>query len=245
MAFRHGKSTKVLVNAYDLSSFLRETSVSANVETAETTTYGVTGDAKTYVTGHRDATVSFGGLFDGDADAVDEVLTGVLGSDTDVVFTVGQDGGLVVGRRCVLGQTIETKYDVTSPIADVVQVSADFQLDGPVTYGVTLDALSSVSSTSNGTAVDNSVATTNGGDATLHVIANTRNGNITVKVQHSTDNSTWADLATFATVSSSTKTSERLSVASGTTVNRYLRVSYTVAGSTGSATIAVAFGRRY
>ncbi len=33
-------------------------------------------------------------------------------------------------------------------------------------------------------------------------------------------------------------------VAAGTTVNRYLRVNYTVAGSTGSATPVVAFTRR-
>jgi hypothetical protein len=51
-------------------------------------------------------------------------------------------------------------------------------------------------------------------------------------------------LVTFTVVSSTAKTSERVEVASGTTVNRYLRVNYTVAGSTGSATPVVAFTRR-
>ena len=76
----------------------------------------------------------------------------------------------------------------------------------------------------------------------LSVPANTRNGNVTVKIQASADNSTFTDLVTFAVVTSTTKTSERVEVAG--TVARYLRVSYTVAGSTGTATPTVAFSRR-
>jgi len=244
MSFRHGKSTRVLIGSSDLSTYFKETTVSASIETAETTTYGVAGGSKTYVTGLKDSTVSLTGLFDDATGAADDVITTALASDADIVFTIAQDGGLVVGRRCVLGQAIETKYDLSSPVADVVSTSLDLQTDGESIYGYVLAAADSISSTSTGTSVDGVASSTNGGIATLHVIANTRNGNITVKVQHSADNVTFADLATFAVVSSTTKTSERLSVASGTTVNRYLRVSYTVAGSTGSATIAAAFGRR-
>ncbi|WP_395772548.1 phage tail tube protein [Arenimonas sp.] len=244
MPFRHGKNTRVLIGSSDLSAYFRETSVSSSVETAETTTFGVSGDAKTYVTGLSDSTVSISGLFDDDTGAADDVISAALGSDTDVVFTIAQDGGLVVGRRCLLGQSIETKYDLSSPVADVVSTSLDLQSDGESVHGFVLAASDVISSTSTGTSVDGIASSSNGGIATLHVTANTRNGNITVKVQHSADNTTFADLATFSVVSSTTKTSERLSVASGTTVNRYLRVSYTVAGSTGSATIAAAFGRR-
>ena len=245
MPYRHGKSTKILVNEYDLSTYFQDTSFASSIETAETTTYGVTGGAKTYVVGLDDATISLSGLFDGDANAIDEVLTGILGSSTDVNFTIAADGGMTLGARCISGQSIETKYDLKSPVADVVTASADFQVDAEASRGVILAPLSSVSATSTGTSVDNGASTTNGGVAVLHVTANTRNGTIIVKVQHSSDNSTFADLVTFATVATTTKTSEYVSVALGTTVNRYLRVSYTVAGSTGSATVAATFGRRY
>ncbi len=107
-----------------------------------------------------------------------------------------------------------------------------------------LSSGSTVTATGNGTSVDNGASTTNGGAGFLSVPVNTRNGNITVKIQHSADNSTFADLVTFTVVSSTTKTSQRVEVASGTTVNRYLRVNYTVAGSSGSATPVVAFTRR-
>lgn len=245
MPYRHGKTTKVLINHFDLSSYFQDASFSSSVETAETTTYGVLGGAKTYVVGLEDATISLSGLFDGDANAIDEVLTNLLGSSTDVNFTIASDGGMVLGARCISGQSNETKYDLKSPVADVVTASADFQVDAEASRGVILAPLSTVSATGTGTSVDNGAATTNGGIAVLHVPANTRNGTIIVKVQHSSDNSTFTDLATFATVATTTKTSEYLSVAAGTTVNRYLRVSYTVAGTTGSATVAATFGRRY
>lgn len=244
MAFRHGKNTRILIGSTDLSSFFRDTSQSTSIETAETTTYGAAGGAKTYVAGLNDSTLSLSGLFADEAGEADEVISTALGSDSDIVFTVAPDGGLTVGRRCFLGQSIETKYDISSPVGDVVSTSLDLQTDGEIGRGVVLAALDAISATGNGTAVDNTTSTSNGGTATLHVTANTRNGTITVKVQHSADNITFADLATFAVVSTATTTSERLVVASGTTVNRYLRASYTVAGTTGSATIAVAFGRR-
>lgn len=244
MAFRHGKSTRILIGSTDLSSFFRDTSQSTSIETAETTTYGAAGASKTFVTGLVDSTVSLSGLFADGTGEADDIISTALGSDADIVFTVAQDGGLTVGRRCLLGQAIETKYDISSPVGDVVSTSLDLQSDGEIGRGVVLAALDSISATGNGTAVDNATSTSDGGTATLHVTANTRNGGITVKVQHSADNVTYADLATFTVVSTATKTSERRVVASGTTVNRYLRASYTVAGSTGSATIAVAFGRR-
>jgi hypothetical protein len=92
--------------------------------------------------------------------------------------------------------------------------------------------------------VDNGASSANGGVAYLSVPTNTRNGNITVKVQQSADNSTFTDLVTFTAITSAQKISYRVEVAAGTSVARYLRVNYTVAGSTGTATPIVAFSRR-
>ena len=143
-----------------------------------------------------------------------------------------------------MAEADNTSYEVSSPIGDIVQASAEFQSSESVEHGVILSAGTAVSATGNGTGVDHGAATTNGGAGFLSVPTNTRNGNITVKIQHSADNSTYADLVTFTVVSSTSTTSERIEVAAGTTVNRYLRVNYTVAGSSGSATPVVAFTRR-
>lgn len=239
MAFRHGKNTKVLFNAYDVSGYLNESSLSESVETGETTVYGKA--AKTYITGLRDATMSMSGLFDGDANASDALFTAVIGSNTDNIITFAPEG-LALGRRVQTLASIQTSYETSSPVADVVSISLEAQADDRIDRGVSLGDLAAVTSTGNGTAHDNTSSTSNGGAATLHVTANTRNGATTFKVQHSADNISWVDLATFASVGTSTTTSERVQVTG--TVNRYLRATYTLAGSTGSITFHISFARR-
>jgi hypothetical protein len=150
--------------------------------------------------------------------------------------------GHSVGANAIVLQADDTSYEVSGAVADVVQTSAEFQSTDGVEHGKILSSGAAISSTGNGTSVDNTASSTNGGVGFLSVPTNTRNGNITVKVQESADNSSFADLVTFTVVTSTQKTSERVEVTG--TVARYLRVSYTVAGSTGSATPVVAFARR-
>jgi hypothetical protein len=238
--FRHGKSVKVFVDEFDFSSYFNDVSASTTVETAETTSFG--SDAKEYITGLIDGTVSLSGMFEGTEDVgTDDYFETVLGGEAKQKVIVATEGhGL--GSRAVMLESDATSYEVSGAIADVVQASAEFQSSEGVEHGVILSSGTAVSSTGNGTGVDNGAATTNGGVGYLSVPVNTRNGNVTVKIAASADNSTFADLVTFTVVSSATKTSERVEVTG--TVARYLRVSYTVAGSTGSATPIVAFSRR-
>ena len=240
--FRHGKNINVYIDEYDFSTYFNDVSASTSVDTAETSAFGTS--AKTYVVGHRDGTVSLGGMFEGTASTgTDQYFASVLGSATKQKVIVAVEGHSN-GTGAIMLQADDTSYEVSSAIADIVQASAEFQSTDAVEHGKILSSGSTVTATGNGTAVDNGASTANGGAGYLSVPVNTRNGNITVKIQHSADNSTFADLVTFTTVTSTSKTSERIEVASGTTVNRYLRVNYTVAGSTGSATPVVAFTRR-
>jgi hypothetical protein len=238
--FRHGKSIKVFVDEFDFSSYFNDVSASTMVETAETSTFG--SDAKEYIPGLKDGTVSLSGMFEGTENVgTDDYFSAVLGAATKQKVIVASEGhGL--GGRAVMLESDATSYEVSGAIADVVQASAEFQSSEGVEHGVILSSGAAISATGNGTGVDNGAATTNGGVGYLSVPVNTRNGNVTVKIAASADNSTFADLITFTVVSSATKTSERVEVTGA--VARYLRVSYTVAGSTGSATPIVAFSRR-
>jgi len=242
MAFIHGKSAGVLYGAYDLSPFFNEASMSQSVETAETTTFG--SGAKSYITGLKDGTFSLSGMFDGAAAGIDEVISASIGDGVNVPITVvpQQATTMAVSDVSFSGETLETSYEVSSPVGDVVSANAEGQITGGMDRGVILAPKSAVTATATGTSVDQAAGTTNGAVGYVHVTANTRNGAITVKVQHSTDNSTFADLITFTSVSSTTVVSERIAVAG--TVNRYVRASFTVAGSSGSATITVAFSRK-
>lgn len=243
--FRHGKNTIVMFDKYDLSTYFNMATTSAMAEPVDTTTFGSAN--KTYAVGMKDATVSFEGLWDGSTDAVDEVLSAAVTATADKVITVGSEGA-AIGRRAKLINSIESSYEIKAAVADMVTISAEVQasgIKGGLDGGVLLAAQQTVSSVTANTSVDNAASSANGGVAHLHVTSNTRNGAATIKVQHSANNSTWADLVVFTATTSTTTTSQRVEVAAGTTVNRYIRANVSaIAGSTGSVTITVGFARR-
>jgi hypothetical protein len=237
--FAHGKNVNVFVNEYDFSTYFNDVSATTSVETAEVSAFG--SNAKEYIVGLLDGTVSLSGMFDGTATGTDVVFSAVLGSTTKQNVIVAPSGHSN-GASAIVLEADDTSYEVSGAVADVVQTSAEFQSSDGVEHGKILSSGAAISSTGNGTSVDNALSSANGGVGFLSVPTNTRNGNITVKVQQSADNSTFTDLITFTVVTSTQKTFERVEVAG--TVARYLRVNYTVAGSTGTATPVVAFARR-
>jgi hypothetical protein len=240
MSFRSGKDTKALVSTYDLSPYLNEITSGLTIDTAETTTFGSL--AKTYVTGLNDGAISFGGMFDGEANAIVAIFEDIIENDRTPVITIGYDGGLAVGRSAALAVAKQTTYEITAPVSDVVSLTGEFQVTSGIRQGVVLAAQEAITSTTDGTSVDNSASTSIGATANLHVTANTRSSATTIKVQHSADNSTWADLITFTSVPATTLTSETIS--SSGTVNRYLRAQTTLAAGSGSITITIAVARR-
>lgn len=238
MAFVHGKGVEVLYGGARLTSFFNDATVSRNLDTAETSAFG--DDAKSYITGMRDGTLSLSGMFDGDAGAVDDVLRATIGSAVNDAATIAPEG-LTAGKSAYSAAVKQTSYDVSSPIGDVVAVSLDVQADGGVDRALLLAAGSVVTAAGEGASQDGGAASSAGGAAYLHVTANTRDGASTFKVQSSADNVTWVDLVTFASVSASTVAGQRLPVTGS--VPRYLRASHTPGGSSGSITYTITFAR--
>lgn len=247
--FIHGKSTGVFVDAYDLSTYFNSADFASTIDTAEVTSFG--SSAKSYITGLNDATLSLSGLYSQDAGGSDVVLNTLLGQATSpavtVVFTTG-----TIGNRCIVGQAHETSYSISNPVADVSSVSADFNATaGAVAdqvYGIrggvilTTGASIAYGSLGNLASVDNSASSASGSLATLHVTTNSiAGGATTIKVQHSADNSTFADLITFTAVGAGGTVG--VSKASTGTVNRYVRVTASTAGSSGSIIFNVGFAR--
>jgi hypothetical protein len=247
--FVHGKGTGVLLDQYNLSTFFNSADVAQSIDVAETTSF--TASSKSYISGLQDATLSLSGLYSQDTGGSDEVLQGILGSATTPLVTVAFEFG-TIGKRCVTGRVHETNYSISSPVADVSSVTADFNASTDAvanqTYGiyggVMLTAGTSIAfgSLGNLASVDNGASSTAGAMGVLHVTANTiAGGATTIKVQHSADNSSWADLITFTAVSASTLT-KQLSPVTGT-VNRYVRATASTAGSSGSITFHIGFAR--
>jgi hypothetical protein len=226
------------MNGTDMSPFLNEATETRTIETAETTTFA--DSDKTYITGLADGTVSTSGLFDSSAGASNDVLTGAIGQE-DNTFTV-LPAGATAGARSVIANGQLTSYDVTSPVADVVSISAEIQADGGLFSGFALNGLTNTGTSASLTGINTGGSSSGGGLFNLHVVANTRDGAATVKVQHSADNVTWVDLVTFSSISASVKDGE--SITSTGTVNQYLRAAHSLAGSSGSITYHVSAARR-
>ena len=246
--FIHGKTTAVYVDEFDLTSYFNDSSATIDNDIAEITAYGATN--KAYITGLRGGSISLSGMWSQTTDGSDEELQAMLGNATEQVITVRQ-GAAAIGSRAIIGQANETNYSITSPVADINTITADFEctpsditnMTFALSGGVQLTAGASIAHGSLGalSSVDNAASSANGGVATLHVPTNTVNGNTTIKVQHSANDSSWADLISFTVVGSSAKTSE-IKAVSGT-VNRYLRATASTAGSSGSITFMVAAAR--
>jgi hypothetical protein len=239
MAFVHGKGVEVLYGGKKLTSFFNDATVSRNIDSAETTAFG--DSAKKYITGMMDGTMSLSGMFDGEANAIDDHLKTTIGAAAADVATVLPEGA-ANGKAAYSAAVRQTSYEVSSPIGDVVAVSLEVQADGGVDRCVILNGEQAVTSSGTGTPVDNTAASSNGAAAYLHVTANTRDGATTFKVQSSADNNTWADLATFTSVSATSTTAERVLVSGS--VPRYLRASHAPGGSSGSITYTITLGRR-
>lgn len=136
MAFVHGKSAVFKLDdsggtLRDLSAYLDDIGFPRDIETAETTTFGVAGSAKTYIVGLSDATISISGKFDATADGY---LAGVVGNSATLSFEYGPAGS-TGGNVKYSGECIMTSYEVSASVGDVVTASADFQVTGQITRG--------------------------------------------------------------------------------------------------------------
>lgn len=216
MPFTHGKHTVVYAGGYDLTGYLRSLSSSGSADVAETSVFGLSD--KTYIPGTKDATLSFDGLYDGDVEAVDEALSEALGGSE--VAWLWYHGVETIGSYGYGGKGVETSYEVSADIGDVVQVSGGTQLSGGRKRVQCLHAKGEETATGGAPSVDNGADTTNGGGAILQSFA----GDGTIKVQHSVDNIAWVDLITFDPVSSD-HVGQVKEV--GGTVHRYVRAHHT------------------
>jgi len=234
MAAVHGKGSAVLFDENDLSSFFNQYNTSRQIQAVNTTTFG--NDDKNYIAGVEGGTISVQGLFDGDTGAVDAVLDGSIASEA--IITLCPQGYATIGNKAVMAKGEHVSYQIRSTTTDAVRITAGGTVDGGVrTGGVILQPLEAETTTTNNSSHDSSASSANGGVGHLHVTAFSGTNGV-VKIQHSANDSTWADLITFSTV---TGTTAERSLVTGT-VNRYLRFAITTDNFT-SMTVFASFAR--
>jgi len=237
MAFIPGNKGRIILGDFALSAYTQKIDATANVPMLDATV--LTSGGEEFIPGVKMATISVQGLLDNVGSGQHTQIGGAVGTVAEDAVSYAPTG-FALGNPTLSCLAREGSYKVSSEPKSVVSWTLDMTADNLFEMGVSLADLAQVSSTTTGTGVDNAAGTTNGGAAYLHVTQYATFTNVVFKVQHSTDNSSWSDLATFTTVTA--VGSQQVIVAPGT-VNRYLRAVATVSGS-GTITYAVAFARR-
>jgi hypothetical protein len=127
MAFVHGKETVIKVGATDLSAFTNTSTFTRTADSHDVTTYGK--DDHVFAGGLGNGTASMGGIYDNGASGPRDILEPLIG--TEVVLT-RQPEGTGSGLPQDVVDAIITSYVETSPVADMVAWSCEFQLSDAV-----------------------------------------------------------------------------------------------------------------
>lgn len=129
MAFVHGRTTKITVNAKDISPYTKTSSLEYAGDVHDTTGYGST--AHTKQGGLTDATFTCGGTYDNTASVGPRAaLIGLLAQSTTIVRNPEGTG---TGKPNESFTGILSKYTETNPVDDMVTWSATFEVSGAVT----------------------------------------------------------------------------------------------------------------
>lgn len=238
MAFVHSKNGRVLINNRHLSGRITGWTVAGERSLGETTV--LLDDGARFIPGLRAGAVAVNGLFDGSSGDIDQTIQSSDGALDGLLATVLPDG-FTVGKPAFITTSNLESYTVESSVSDTVSLAVEATPNDGVDHGRVVHGHTAETTTGNSASVDDGASTGNGGVAVVHVTAVTgATPSMTVKVQHSVDDGVWVDLITFTAATAAT--SERKTVSG--TVNRYVRETHTISGSTPDFTYAAAFARR-
>lgn len=148
------------------------------------------------------------------------------------VVTTTVPHGLTTGQKVLISGNSLAVPNINSDLAVTVLSTT--------TFSVAVDTSASTGAGTGGSFVLSS--TVNGGVGYQAISAYSGFTGVVGKIQHSADNSSWNDLSPSFTNVTSAPVAERITVAAGTTVNRYIRHVGTVTGS-GSITPFAVFKR--
>jgi len=236
MAFVPGFNSRFFVGSQRWSVYAR--SLSAGVMVDQIDVSSMEDRAKAYAYGQKGGDASIDMMLDGVGSG--QFALANTWQDTQQPVTLGFDGCDITDTVWLINGN-RSSATVGDTLGDVATLSVSVQPDGPVDWGVVIAAEGAITIDTDGTSVDNGAATSNGGVAHLHTTAFSGLTSNSVVIEHSTDNAAWVTLATSASITATG--SERITVAAGTTVRRYMRVRDDVTG-TGSTTRMLAFARR-
>jgi len=137
--FKHGKSAYFALDngsatLTDMSAILQDVGIGRGLDMGETTSFG--SNAKTYITGLGDSTISVSGKYDSTFDSqIQTCLSGLqAGTISSLLFEYRTNNAIVSSTNPKwTGSALIKSYEVKSSVADVVSFSLELQVTGAVT----------------------------------------------------------------------------------------------------------------
>lgn len=210
----------------DLTAYTTKGEGDAAIDLADVSAMGNTAHA--YLPGLKDGALIFEGLFD--TTVSEAALSALLGTQNTVASYY--PGGDAIGNSGIAVTSTMNEYKEMSSTSDAVRLSASFKTNNANSYVKSLVAKSTITASGTSTSLDGVAASAIGASSYLHVFSGTGSGTVTVKVQHATTaNGSYTDLITHTAVVYNAGASERVVLATGTTVNQFTHSSYTFNGS--------------
>lgn len=235
------KGLSIYANGVNLATALQSFSPQTEAEELDATVLAHT--SRSYEQGFKTASAQGAGVFRYDQTNLDEmhnILSAAFTTGSSVIVT-GSPEVLTVGSPAYLMDAIESEYSINTPLGQLITVSTTVRSNNGLNFGEWLFSAAVDDTTTNGASQDNGAATSNGGLFHVHVQNPDEISGDDVILQHSDDDSIWVDLATV-TLTGAANEALSATVAAGTTVERYVRVSATATG--GEITFQAAFARR-
>lgn len=236
----------LLIDGYDLAQDSIDATIESEALLEQTNGWGDSW-VEWSATGVRQGSFAWNGFFDDTAGLAVEALVGNEGAAgvACVLLGTAQGNGFVGLSGLKASQARAAARDQLQKIS--LNIQGAIVEDGDIIES--LGAESGDGVTGDGS-LDNAASSADGGAGYLQVKSLTLGGytSVTVKIQESSDDGAgdaFADVVTFTAVTAA-EIAERVAVATGTTVERYLRVTLTWngAGSSESITLMVGFYRR-
>lgn len=131
MAFRHGKNAAFWIGTNDLSAFLDNVDKSLDVDTAETSTFGV--GYKTFIAGLVGGNFTISGDYDGTASTGPSAVIAACISGGTAWSMKYFPGGSATGQRQDVFSGIVTGFTESSSIGDAAKFGATVLVSGTVT----------------------------------------------------------------------------------------------------------------
>lgn len=257
MAFSHGSIAAVHLAGVDATGYIKSVSFDMNVDLAETTTLGKT--AKTFMPGMESFKIKASGFHDSDVALNDaDTFTYKLHSLHRTFATLSyMPTGDFDGYPAKLVYGILTSTSIATGTGDVA--STDFDLtgsnEGRLASGLVLrgqdDQTGTVAgATSTGYTSPDGLSSSNGLVAILQVlsVAGTSTPTLNCKLQHSADSTNgidgvWADVTGGAFTAATALGAQFIYTAPGVTIHKYVRINYTVTGTSPVIVFGVQFAR--